>query len=64
MSTAYEWPHDMARASHGGMEENWMESTVRSMTDFVEGYARREPLTFAAWVFGIGFVLGWKLKPW
>lgn len=30
----------------------------------VESYARREPWTFAAWVFGVGFVLGWKLKPW
>lgn len=27
-------------------------------------YAQREPVGFAAWVFGLGFVLGWKLKPW
>jgi hypothetical protein len=30
----------------------------------IEDYARREPWTFAMWVFGVGFVLGWKLKPW
>ena len=30
----------------------------------IEDYARREPWAFGAWVFGIGFVLGWKLKPW
>jgi hypothetical protein len=30
----------------------------------IEDYARREPWAFAAWVFGVGFVLGWKLKPW
>ena len=66
MSTAYDvrYPEDMARASHSGMEENWTESTIRSVTDSVEDYARREPLKFAAWVFGIGFMLGWKMKPW
>ncbi len=30
----------------------------------LEEYARREPWAFAGWVFGVGFVLGWKLKPW
>jgi hypothetical protein len=64
MSTAYEWPRDMEQASRGGMPMEWMESTIRSVTDSVEDYARREPLRFAAWVFGIGFVLGWRLKPW
>ena len=39
-------------------------ATIRSVTDSVEDYARREPLKFAAWVFGIGFILGWKMKPW
>jgi hypothetical protein len=64
MSTAYDWPRDMEQASHSGTPENWMESTIRSVTDSVEDYARREPLKFAAWVFGVGFVLGWRLKPW
>jgi hypothetical protein len=54
----------MAQANEGGTAEHWMESTIRSVTDSVEDYARREPLTFAAWVFGIGFVLGWRIKPW
>jgi hypothetical protein len=30
---------------------------------FVE-YAREKPEVAALWCFGIGFVLGWKLKPW
>jgi hypothetical protein len=64
MSTAYDWPRDMARETEGQAPENWMEDTLRSVTDSVEDYARREPLKFAAWVFGIGFVLGWRLKPW
>jgi hypothetical protein len=64
MSTAYEWPQDMEQASHGGMEGNWMESTIRTVTGSIEDYAHREPLKFAACVFGIGFILGWKIKPW
>ena len=35
--------------------------------DFVEylrAYAREKPDVAALWCFGIGFVLGWKLKPW
>lgn len=27
-------------------------------------YAREKPEVVALWAFGIGFVLGWKLKPW
>ncbi len=66
MSTAtnVRYPADMMRASQGGRDENWMEGSIRSMVESVEDYAHREPLKFAAWVFGIGFVLGWKIKPW
>jgi hypothetical protein len=35
--------------------------TVRKL--FKE-YARENPDIVAAFCFGIGFVLGWKLKPW
>ena len=27
-------------------------------------YARERPEVVALWAFGVGFVLGWKLKPW
>jgi len=30
----------------------------------VKEYARERPDVVAMWCFGIGFVLGWKLKPW
>lgn len=35
--------------------------------DFIQyltEYARAKPDVAALWCFGIGFVLGWKLKPW
>ncbi len=32
--------------------------------DRVKDYARENPVSFGLWALGIGFVLGWKLKPW
>ncbi|MBX3443940.1 MAG: hypothetical protein KF774_16145 [Planctomyces sp.] len=31
---------------------------------YLKEYARQKPDVAAMWCFGIGFVLGWKLKPW
>lgn len=31
---------------------------------YLHDYARERPEVIAMWCFGIGFVLGWKLKPW
>ena len=41
---------------------------AKSMLDdsiqYLREYAREKPETAALWCLGIGFVLGWKLKPW
>ncbi|TVQ01766.1 MAG: hypothetical protein EA381_04600 [Planctomycetaceae bacterium] len=40
---------------------------LKPTTDLVEyfqQYTREKPEVVAMWCFGIGFVLGWKLKPW
>jgi hypothetical protein len=34
------------------------------LVDFARQYAREKPEVVALWCLGIGFVLGWKLKPW
>ena len=34
------------------------------IVDYLTTYARQKPDVAALWCFGIGFVLGWKLKPW
>lgn len=34
------------------------------VVDLLADYARRSPGAVALWCFGIGFVLGWRLKPW
>jgi hypothetical protein len=34
------------------------------LVEYLKMYARERPEVAALWCFGIGFVLGWKLKPW
>jgi hypothetical protein len=65
MATAYDvkYPENMVRSS-GIDTTHWAESTLYSVVDCIEDYAREKPIPFALWTFGIGFVLGWKLKPW
>jgi hypothetical protein len=36
----------------------------RDILEYVKDYAREKPEVAALWCFGIGFILGWKLKPW
>jgi hypothetical protein len=65
METGYDLKssHAVDRARELG-EADWAETGVRSLTDLIQEYARNNPLRFGLWAFGIGFVLGWKLKPW
>ena len=36
----------------------------RDLVEYFKEYAREKPEVAALWCFGIGFILGWKLKPW
>ena len=36
----------------------------RDVVEYFREYAREKPEVVALWCFGIGFILGWKLKPW
>jgi len=36
----------------------------QDIVDYLKTYAREKPDVAALWCFGVGFVLGWKLKPW
>ena len=38
--------------------------TPTEVAAFLKAYAREKPDVVALWCFGIGFVIGWKLKPW
>jgi hypothetical protein len=37
---------------------------THDLLDYAKYYARERPEVVAMWCFGIGFILGWKLKPW
>jgi hypothetical protein len=37
---------------------------ARDVVDYLKEYAREKPEVAALWCVGIGFILGWKLKPW
>jgi hypothetical protein len=37
---------------------------LNDLMEHVREYAREKPEAAALWCLGIGFVLGWKLKPW
>lgn len=37
---------------------------LKDVGQYLQGYARERPEVAALWCFGIGFVLGWRLKPW
>ena len=40
------------------------ESTPKSALEHFQEYGRERPEVMALWCFGVGFVLGWKLKLW
>jgi len=37
---------------------------TQDLLEYAKTYAREQPETFAFLCFGVGFILGWKLKPW
>lgn len=39
-------------------------SPTQDVMEYLREYAREKPEAAAMWCFGIGFVLGWKLKLW
>jgi hypothetical protein len=55
---------ESTRSSLDPYEAAGSPSPFQRAAQAIEDYARSEPWVFAGWVFGIGFVLGWKLKPW
>jgi hypothetical protein len=38
--------------------------TTQGLLDHLKEYAQEKPEVAALWCLGIGFILGWKLKPW
>ena len=51
------------RGGQGGQAEDAMQP-FDDLYKYFQDYAKERPDVMALWCFGIGFVLGWKLKPW
>jgi hypothetical protein len=58
-----DFPPDMTRAADFP-EMGTLENMANDAMDRIKHYARENPTAFGLWALGIGFVLGWKLKPW
>lgn len=58
-----DFPTNMARAAEYPSLST-LEHTAQDALDRLTAHARENPLTFGLCAVGIGFVLGWKLKPW
>jgi hypothetical protein len=56
------------QARDRGMQRRGDNEAARQPLDdlinYARDYAREQPEMAALWCLGIGFVLGWKLKPW
>jgi hypothetical protein len=57
------YPRDMTRAADDPTMGT-LESMANNVLDQVKDYAREHPAAFGLCALGVGFVLGWKLKPW
>ena len=58
-----DFPADMAReADFPNM--GTLDHLASDALDRLKDYARGNPVRFGLWAFGIGFIVGWKLKPW
>jgi ElaB/YqjD/DUF883 family membrane-anchored ribosome-binding protein len=56
------YPPDLVRAAE--QSRGVVEDRAKELIDSLERYAREKPLHAALWALGIGFFLGWRLKPW
>jgi ElaB/YqjD/DUF883 family membrane-anchored ribosome-binding protein len=57
------FPSEMVRAAHPD-ESGQLERMAEDVVDSISRYAHEQPVHALLWAVGIGFVLGWRLKPW
>lgn len=48
----------------GGDQTDQMQQVGADVICYLTDYAKENPGYAALWCLGVGFVLGWKLKPW
>lgn len=71
MSTQTETPsqhHDFAEARHAASEKlqayggRYVVEPARDLASLLRDYAHEKPDVAAMWCFGLGFIIGWKLR--
>jgi hypothetical protein len=63
-STPYREFAEPTSRSEANLSDDFPPELSEQLVDLLADYSRRSPGVVALWCFGIGFVLGWKLKPW
>jgi hypothetical protein len=53
-----------AIGGHGGPSGHGEMQPMDDFVDYLKTYARERPGVTALWCLGVGFIIGWKLKPW
>jgi hypothetical protein len=54
-----------ARAAESGLSSAAAgPDACEAAVSFFHEYARERPEIVVLWAFGVGFILGWKMKPW
>jgi hypothetical protein len=61
-ATQAKYPPDMMRAAQH--PEGSFEMKPADLVEYVTEYAKQNPSSAMLWALGIGFFLGWRLKPW
>jgi hypothetical protein len=63
-----DYPNDVAYQAEpqtdGRFKDEYQLHPLDDVLAYFREYARERPEVVALTCFGIGFVLGWKLKPW
>lgn len=44
--------------------EHYVTEPAKDLLGLAKEYARDKPEVACAWAFGLGFIVGWKMKPW
>lgn len=59
--------HDTAESLATGCRqgtEHFVTEPAKDLFGLAKDYAKEKPEVAAAWAFGLGFIIGWKVKPW
>lgn len=62
MNTTQQKPAALPTPKQGTAEDSLQ--PLDDLLCYAKTYAKERPEVCALWCFGIGFILGWKLKPW